>query len=75
MNKLKGILIVALVVVFLAGLGVAVRMYVQSMMVTTPVENVFADVNGDGKMDLIVRADVVYNTDPQNLAVSQLSNP
>jgi len=41
------------------------------------IENVFADVNGDGTLDLIVSGNVIYNGGgtSQNLPVSQLSKP
>ena len=30
------------------------------------VENIFADVNGDGVLDIIVKGDVILNTSSQN---------
>lgn len=41
---------------------------------TIPISNVFADVNGDGKLDLIVNANVILNQGQENFLVSQ-KNP
>jgi hypothetical protein len=76
MSKFQKILVVLLVIVGLAGIGVGTNMYIQSRLDTTTVTKVFADINGDGKLDLIVRADVIFNaSDQENLSVSQLSKP
>lgn len=76
MSKFQKILIVMLVIVGLAGIGVGANMYIQSRLDTTPIEKVFVDVDGDGSLDLILKADVIFNVnDQENLSASQLINP
>lgn len=73
----KGVIVV-LVIMALIGVGIG-GAYLGQLSVDQPVithvEQVFVDIDGDGKLDLVLKADVVLNTGNQNLAVSQLSNP
>jgi len=63
-----GILIVLL-------LAVAVASYAMGQKATsfpvTHISQIFADVNGDGKMDLILNADVIINNGQVSFPVSQ----
>jgi hypothetical protein len=56
--------------IILVGLFVGMGFYIGQGSVDTPnivnVENVFADVNGDGLPDLIVKGSVILNTEQTN---------
>jgi|GEM_PF-5692291 len=76
MSKSQKVVIVIIVVMAVIGAGVIGLSYGRSLnqQTVTHVEQVFADVNGDGTLDLILKGDVIINTGQSNLATSQLSN-
>ncbi len=77
MSKSQKIVVVVLVLMAIVAVGIGGTIYGKSLNQQTVihVEQVFADVNNDGILDLILTGDVILNTGQQNLAVSQLSNP
>lgn len=77
MSKSQKIVVVVLVLMAIVVVGVGGTIYGKSLnqQTVTHIEQVFADVNDDGILDLILTGDVILNTGQQNLAVSQLSNP
>ena len=59
---IKVMIVVVLVLSVLLGAYV-VYAFPQSGNQGMPVSNMFVDVNGDGKVDLITSGNVIYNTD------------
>ena len=63
----KGVLIVVFFIfVALVGFTAFQMGLYNSQSNITQIQNVFADVNGDGKLDLIVNGDIIFNTEQAN---------
>lgn len=67
----KTIFKVALVFVAIGAVALIAMAHPIPPITTTHVQNVFADVNGDGKPDLIVNGEVILNTSPLSPTVSR----
>lgn len=74
-NKNSTLIKVLIIAVFIiGGLVCAYKLGTQSFKVEH-VSNVFADVDGNGSLDLIVTGQVIFNADQSsNFLASQLSN-
>ena len=67
-NWLIGILVVLILAMFVGAYLVGRN---SATMPVTHVTNVFVDVNGDGKPDLILNADILLNTGQSSFPTSQ----
>lgn len=77
-NKKGDLVKILVIAVFMiAGLFCAYKagVYMTKNPQSTNISNVFVDVNGDGKQDLIVNAEVILNSDQtSNLLANQIQN-
>ena len=73
MKKKFVTVLIALLFITVIGLSIKIGMSLVDQPQVTQVEQIFADVNGDGQLDLIIKADVILNTGQENFLVSQVN--
>jgi len=73
MKKKFVTVLIALLFIVVIGLSIKIGMSLVDQPQVTQVEQIFADVNGDGQLDLIIKADVILNTGQENFLVSQVN--
>ena len=65
-SKLLLISLFVLFLILLSSIGFLIVNGQKAEINTTPVQNIFADVNGDGAVDLIVAGDIIINSQQTN---------
>ena len=73
MKKKFVTVLIALLFIAVIGLSIKIGMSLVDQPQVTQVEQIFADVNADGQLDLIIKADVILNTGQENFLVSQVN--
>jgi len=73
MKKKFVTVLIALLLIAVIGLSIKIGMSLVDKPQVTQVEQIFADVNGDGELDLIIKADVILNTGQENFLVSRVN--
>ena len=73
MKKKFVTVLIALLLIAVSGLSIKIGMSLVDKPQVTQVEQIFADVNGDGELDLIIKADVILNTGQENFLVSRVN--
>ena len=73
MKKKFVTVLIALLFIAVIGLSIKIGMSLVDQPQVTQVEQIFADVNGDGELDLIIKADVILNTGQENFLVSRVN--
>jgi hypothetical protein len=73
MEKKNKTLVVFLIIgfIFVFGLGIFAATSLTQQPDVRQIQNVFSDVNGDGKLDLILDAKVILNVDSLDFPLSQ----